>query len=200
MSRISPEWEEVESAWLDSANENAVDSLGALRVVASRHRRQRAGALLESIVALALIALAVIAVREHPGRGIWIWGAVLVAHAAGIWWVARRSRDVAQRVLVQPTATFLAAWRSACRQQLTAVRIGLGILTFESLFLAVALVRALSGATFGSLRILPSERVWVASLIAVLGVAAWLVLVRSRMLVELERASRMQRDLEADAE
>ena len=200
MSRTSPDWEDVESAWLESAEEDRVDSLGALRVVASRHRRQRAGTLVESVVALALITLAVIAVREHPGRGIWIWGAVLVAHAAGIWWVARRSRDVARRVLVQPTATFLTSWRSACRQQLAAVRVGLAILTFESLFLAVALVSALSGVTIGSLRILPSERTWVASLIAVLGVAAWLVLVHSRMLVELERASRMQRDLEAEAE
>lgn len=199
MSRSSPDWEEVETAWLASTEEDRVDSLGALRLVASRHRRQRTGALVESVVALALIALAVIAVREHPGQGIWIWGGALVAHAAAIWWVARRSRDVARRVLVQPTAAFLASWRSACRQQLAAVRIGLAILTFESLFLAVALVSALSGASFGSLRILPSERVWVASLIAVLGVAAWLVLVRSRMLVELERASRIQRDLEADS-
>lgn len=189
MSRTEPDWNEVESAWLQPPAGERIDSLGALHAVAQKRRRQRALALAEAIVSLTLLALAIIAVREHPGAAVWLVAAFIVAQAAGVWWVARRSHDVAQRALAQPTATFLDSWRRVCHRQLRVVRTGVWLVVVE-----VVLVAAVFAAT-GRWRSVPDERVWVLGLIAVLAMAVWLALLRSRVLAELQRASRMQRDL-----
>jgi hypothetical protein len=194
MPRNSPDWEAVESAWHNPAVN--VDSLGVLQGVALRHRRQRTLVAVEVLISLVLLALAVIAVREHPSAGVWLWSAALGVHAVGLWWIGLRSRAVAQRALNQPTAMFLRSWRAACRRQLVTVRTGLTLLALEALLLILLLTSALAGAPQWGLRIIPAERLWFVALILALSAGAWLVSVRTQTLVELERASRLQADLE----
>ena len=194
MSRNSSDWEAVESAWHNAAEK--VDSLGVLRTVALRHRRQRALVAVEGLISIVLLALAVIAVREHPRASVWLWSAALGVHAVGLWWIGLRSRAVAQRALRQPTAIFLRSWRAACRRQLMTVLIGLTLLALEALLLILLLTSALAGGPHWGLRIIPAERLWFVALILALSAGAWLVSVRTRTLLELERASRLQADLE----
>src|SRR5574341_231116 len=176
MSRNSSDWDAVESAWREAAS--PVDSLGVLRSVAMRHRRQRLLMLVELLISVALLVLAVIAVREHPGAAVWAWSAALAVHAVALWCIAVRSHTVAQRALLQPTATFLRSWRAACRTQLLTVRAGLTILALEALLLLVLLGNAWTGGSLWGVRIVPAERMWFLSLIVALLTGAALASIR----------------------
>jgi hypothetical protein len=182
------DWRSVEKAWQSVATGRAGSPGDPL---AGPRRRLVRIQLLEAGAAMALVALGVAAVREHPGVTVWLVAGLLAAQAVLTLWVGWWTRGTIGRAVTQSTRRFLADWRRTCRRQLAWIRIAAVVLAVEGIGLAAWVLANVPPTG----RILPQEVWWYLAAIGVLLCGAWLAAQRSRFVVQLRRIVETEAEL-----
>lgn len=147
----------------------------------------------ETSVPASLVLLAGVAVQEHRDA----WGAaaagLMILQAGGFaaigWWGRRSVRQLG----AESTLRFLTTWRTDCRRQLRAIWVVAVGLALEVMALVSWVVVGMTGAGRGAV---VAEAWWLVCLGALLAAAAWLLLLRSRVLGELDRVAATRTELE----